>query len=263
MVYNKKEIMDVVAMILGKEATGVYIHKDVVKRNIGYDDASLLSSVGENPFYIESIEGFEIHYGMTKLCIYPLSNKIPYVIKIPITHIYKYEENEEENYEEEDYEEEDYENEDFFINRKAIKIGSAIQDACDAERVIFEYCSSDVQDIMAENYYIDDYNDIPVYIQEKAYRSCATDFAAHGCKDGLENEIGYLMDINSDIENEDFVYNVILNYGIQRAVGIFEEVGNEIDDLHDENYGYNREGKTIIFDYAGYNRFDYYEFDVA
>ena len=255
--FNKKEIMNIVAQILGNNATGIYIHRDVVKRNIDYEDASLLSSVGENPFYIEGIEGFEIHYGMTKLCIYPLSRKIPYVIKIPITHIYKYEENENND---EDYYDED---EDFFINRKAIKIGSAKQDACDVERVIFEYFSSNVQDIMAENYYIDTYNGIPVYIQEKAYVSYATNFSIHGCKVGLDNEISFLMDINSDIENKDFVYNVILNYGVKEAIEIFEAIGNEIDDLHDENYGYNREGKPIIFDYAGYNRFDYYEFDVA
>lgn len=249
MVYNKKEIMDIVARVLGDNATGVYIHEDVVRRDIGYDDADLVSTIGDNPWYINNIDDFEIMYGMTKLCIYPLSKKIPWVIKIPITGVYCHAEDEDEEY---------------IDDSIANKVGMAERNVCDEEISIYENSSSDIQAIMIKNYYVGEYNNIPIYIQEKVYE-CDGDCGQHS-KYGylpniLINEINFLMDINSDINDEDFVYNVILSYGIMKAVEIFNEL-DDIDDLHSKNYGYNSKGEAVIFDYAGYD-FGQYSFDVA
>jgi hypothetical protein len=256
--FNEKEIMNVVSQILGDNATGIYIHEDIVNRDISYEDADLLSSIGENPWHISEIEGYAVSYGMNKMCIYPTNKRVPWVIKIPITGIYAFKSDLEDSDEDED----DYDfDDDDFLAREAIQTGMAQQDFCDEEIAIYENCSSDVQGIMARNYYVGHFNKIPIYIQEKVSSCHATINSKYGSKyDYITNEINFLMDINSGIENEDFVYNIVLNYGITKAIEIFEELSSTVDDLHDGNYGYDRQGKAVIFDYAGYDSSYQYKF---
>jgi hypothetical protein len=131
--FNEKEIMDIVAQILGDNATGIYIHEDIVNRDISYEDADLLSSIGENPWHISEIEGYEVSYGMNKMCIYPTNKRVPWVIKIPITGIYAFKS----DLEDSDEDEADYDfDDDDFLAREAIQTGMAQQDFCDEEIAI-------------------------------------------------------------------------------------------------------------------------------
>lgn len=259
MKFNSIEVMSFVEEAIGKDATGLYINEDVVHREISYEDAEILSTLGEMPFIIQPTNDFQVFYGMTKLCIYPCNKKIDWVIKIPITGIYK------EYYK--DYDEDcfiDKYNENFI---KVEQVGTAAGDVCDEEANIYDNYSLQAQEIMAENYYVGTYNGLPIYVQEKVL-ACESDPAAYfsyfGCqdKDFLSHEIDYLMDVNSDLNDINFAYNLILQFGIAKAIEIYAEFG-DLGDMHSGNYGFNREGKVMIFDYAGYDRLYNYEFFVA
>ena len=257
--FNEKEIMSIVAEVLGSEATGIYINEAVVKRDLNYEDVPLLSTVGKMPFTIEEIEGYSVSYGMTKLCICPDNKHIDWVIKIPITGIYS------EEYFDDDGDLNFTEDNDNFKGAKVV--GKAVSDVCDEEIAIYENFSSDTKNLIAKNYYIGEYNGIPVYIQERVV-SCDFDSAAQQSRYGfyredfITHEVDYLMDINSDFVNSDFVYNIILHYGIMKAIEIYNEL-EELDDMHSGNYGFNKEGRAVIFDYAGYDKYYTYEFFAA
>lgn len=256
--FNKEEIMSIVAEILGSEATGLYINEAIVHRDLSYEDVPLLSTVGAMPFAVEDIEGYSISYGMTKLCICPDNKHIDWVIKIPITGIY------EEEYFDDDEDLSFTEDNDNFKEVKVV--GKAISDVCDEELAIYENYSSDVKELMAKNYFIGEYNGIPIYVQERVFsceNECAVNYANYGeaLDDFIMHEIDYLMEINSDIDDSDFAYNIIMHYGIIKAIEIYNEI-SDLDDMHKGNYGFNMKGKAMIFDYAGYSR-DYYEFFAA
>lgn len=255
--FDKNKIMQIVTDVLGQEATGVYIDEDVVNRNLDYEDVPLLSQLGRDFFTIEGTDEYEVKYGMTKLCIYPLNKKINWVIKIPITGIYK-----EEYYNEED-------NFDFTIDNENFKttklVGKAVGDFCNEEINIYEFFSVEAQEFLSLNTYIGDYNDIPIYIQEKAF-SCDANgafFSKFGYADStissVSNEIDYLCNLNDSFSEEDFLYNIILKVGIVSAARILKEFC-ELDDLHSGNYGFNYKGDAVIFDYLGYDRLYHYEF---
>ena len=57
-----------------------------------------------------------------------------------------------------------------------------------------------------------------------------------------------------------FVEFLIQSYGIKDTVSILEEIEDlNIYDLHGGNYGFARDNRCIIFDYAGYSDNYYYE----
>lgn len=253
MKYNKNEVMKIVREVLGEDATGVYIHNQVVSKDLDYDDMPLVSRLGESPFIIESTKKYEIHYGLTRLCIYPINKRINWVIKIPITGVYA------ENYFEDDNDSNVYDGDfyswegDNFLG--LTQVGTCECDSCDEENIIYEESSYNAKKFMAKNHYIGTYNNIPIYIQEKAI-ICNSSVAYHKALFGfdsnfLRHEIDYLFDMESEIEEEIFFYNIILNIGVQAAAQVIQEFG-ELTDLHNQNYGFNFKGIPVLFDYAGY-----------
>lgn len=249
------KVMSIVREILGDNATGVYIHHSVVTRDLFYDQAPLTSTLGECPFIIEDTKHFKVFYGATKLCIYPCNRKIKWVIKIPITGVYNpvYE------FGLSGVTEEDWQYEPTFS--KLEDAGIANYDSCDEEIAIYENSTSDAQNYMSPNILIGRYNNIPIYIQEKVYTCEAGDsytFSTFDYKEGfLRHEIDYLYDLNTNFEDDAFFYNIILRSGVQKALEVISELG-DIDDIHQGNYGYNYEGKPVIFDYAGYFTREHY-----
>lgn len=253
MTYNNKEIMKIVKQILGDNATGVYINDQVVKRDLGNDDMPLVSQLGTTPFIIQDTDDFKIESGLTRLCIIPKNKKIDWVIKIPITGVYK-----EEFYNEDEGLYYEWDNENF---KGLTQAGASEYDSCDEERSIYENASLDAKKFMADNIYIGLYNGIAIYIQEKTY-ICNSGMGWYKSRFGhddkfLCHEVEYLFDVGADIESEIFLYNVILLIGFQKAIQIFEEFGN-FDDLHEQNYGFNSQGIPVLFDYAGYQWGNHY-----
>ena len=253
MIYNKQEIMNIVRQILGDNATGVYINDQVVTRDLGNDDMPLVSQLGTTPFIIQDTDDFKIESGLTRLCIIPKNKKIDWVIKIPITGVYK-----EEFYNEDEGLYYEWDSENF---KGLTQVGTSEYDSCDEERAMYENASLDAKKFMADNIYIDLYNGIAIYIQEKTY-ICNSGMGWYKSRFGhddkfLCHEVEYLFDVGADIESEIFLYNVILLIGFQKAIQIFEEFGN-FDDLHEQNYGFNSQGIPVLFDYAGYQWGNHY-----
>lgn len=247
MTYNKQEILNIVKEILGDNATGVYINDLVVKRDLGNDDVPLVSQLGKKPFIIQSTKDYEISYGLSRLCIIPTDKKIDWVIKIPITAVYK-----EEFFNDYDGEYFDWDNDNF---AGLIQVGVSECDSCDEERVLYEDASSDAKIFMADNHYIGNYNGISVYIQEKTINCDVSWYYKSRFSydsDFLRHEMDYLHDLETEIEEESFLYNVILIVGFKRAIQIFEEFA-DLNDLHNHNYGFNSKGIPVLFDYAGFS----------
>lgn len=246
MTYNKEEIMEVVKQMLGDNATGVYINDQVLNRDLWNDDMPLVSTLGRNPFIIESTDDFRVAYGLTRLCIIPTDKKKDWVIKIPITAVYA------EEFFDEDSEDFDWEGSNF---KGLTRVGTSEYDSCDEERVMYANASSDAKMFMADNLYIGEYNDIAIYIQEKTtYCDCGAGWNKSCFGHDLnfiKHEVEYLFDVGADIESEIFLYNVILLVGFQKAIQVFEEFC-DFEDLHDHNYGFNSKGIPVLFDYAGY-----------
>ena len=254
MIYDKNEIMEIVREVLGDDANGVYINEEVINREIDADDASLYSSL-DTPFEIAPTEKYNVYSGLTKICIVP-KKKTSWVIKIPITDIYaeKWAEGEE------DFSDYDSEN---FLGYK--RVGEAISNLCDKEVSIYEDASESLKEVLSEINYIGNYNNIPIYIQErvKTIAAVAQDKDKHfilgRVNNFISNEIDRISDISCDFSN-DFILNIILKIGFLNTIEVFEDISNEINDIHDWNYGYDYNGNGKLFDYSGYNRIYTYSF---
>ena len=85
--YNKKDIMEIVEIILGENADGIYVSQEVIDRDVSVGDTPIYSLLGKIPFEIMPIEDYYVEMGMSKICIIP-KRRTDWVIKIPITGIY-------------------------------------------------------------------------------------------------------------------------------------------------------------------------------
>ena len=258
--YNKKDIMEIVEIILGENADGIYVSQEVIDRDVSVGDTPIYSLLGKIPFEIMPIEDYYVEMGMSKICIIP-KRRTDWVIKIPITGIYceKWSDDEEDFY--------DYDSENFLGYEK---IGKAICDLCDEERVLYADSSDELKRVLANIEYVGEYNGIPVYVQErvKVIEFLATTkdkkFSL-GSSSFISNEIDRIDDIVDDSEDssnfsDSFIANIILKIGFLKAVKVFEEIIREITDIHEWNYGYDYNGDAKLFDYSGYSRLYTYEF---
>lgn len=254
MIYDKNEIMEIVKEVLGDNANGVYISEEVINREIDADDAALYSSL-DTPFEIIPTEKYDVLSGLTKICIVP-KKKTNWVIKIPITDIYA----EKWIDEEEDFSDYDSEN---FLGYK--RVGKAISNLCDEEISIYEEASESLKEVLSEINYVGIYNNIPIYIQErvKTISAVAQDkdklFILGRVNNFISNEINRINDI-SCVFSDDFILNIILKIGFLNTIKVFEDISNEINDIHEWNYGYDYNGNGKLFDYSGYSRHDTYSF---
>lgn len=250
--YNKNEILEIVREILGDNATGVYINDCVVSRDISISDAPIYSTLGSTPFEITQTPKFDIKWGFTRMCIIP-HEKTNWVIKIPMTNIYA----EDWSDDEEDFD--NYESENF-LGYKCV--GKVIEDMCDEEIAIYENADTNEKKILAEIKYVGEYRGIPVYVQERIKRNedeAREKDIKYGYTNGvaLSNEIDALNQLTWDY-SDDFYHNLILSYGFKMAYEIVRFLANNIDDVHKYNYGYDYNGLSKVFDFAGYNRCIYY-----
>ena len=258
--YNKKDIMEIVEIILGEDADGVYVSQEVVDRDVSVGDTPVYSSLGKMPFEIMPIEDYYVEMGMSKICIIP-KRRTDWVIKIPITGIYR------ENWSDDEEDFCDYNSGNFL---GCEKIGKAICDLCDEERVLYADSSDELKRVLANVEYVGEYNGIPVYVQErvKVIEFLATTKDKKfflGVFNFISNEIdriNEIMDDSKDSSNfsDSFIANVILKIGFLKAVKVFEEISREITDIHEWNYGYDYDGNAKLFDYSGYSRQYTYEF---
>jgi hypothetical protein len=95
---------------------------------------------------------------------------------------------------------------------------------------------------------------LPIYIQEKA-----ADFTSYCSVTSLpisevkQNIIRKTMNKTNTGLNADFVSKLISSFGIRKAYNLITEIDYNYSDLHNQNYGFRKDGSCLIFDYGGYD----------
>ena len=186
--------------------------------------------------------------GMTKLVIVPKETN--YVIKIPFTGYYNYSYNEDTN----DFD--DY----------ALGHERECSNCCDQEIALYEDATENLRKILLPVEFVGMIDGLNIYIQEK-YK---TDFDGYYYQDEAYTlkENSAQKKICSKIKTETktslsdvFIGLLIQEYGIKNTTDILEEIEDlEIYDLHGGNYGFARDNRCVIFDYAGYSE-SYYVYE--
>jgi hypothetical protein len=219
--YNPEEIKAILEIMLGDDVEGIFVAQELLDDN---DDEMPIYSNWTTAYEIQETYCCKISCGCTKLVIIPRDKD--YVIKLPITHIY----------EDEEITMQLDQEEDIFAEEKAL----------------YDSSTETLQNFILPNYYIGEYQGIPVFVQEKAEFDIATP---------LSEKVLVSDQIVSSIREETdfysfsvaFVKDMVRYFGqIETKELIGELLDYEIVDLHRGNYGYTLEGKPCLIDIGGY-----------
>lgn len=252
MKYSAKEVIHYVREALGYNfLQGVFIAEDAI---FDYDTApeerKILTSIEPEVNCIDYLgshwdSGIKICSGMTKLVIIPPNRN--YVIKIPFTGFYS-----------SDCDEDGYES-----NYQLV--GEAKHDVCSDENCFYEQASEELQQVLTPNIFVANVDGISVYIQEKysttygEYEYCSDLKYEKTISPAKKKIIDYIT-YEQYAVGKSFVGALVDTFGIAKAARVVFEISN-IDDLHCGNYGFAKDGRCMIFDYAGYNESLYEYFD--
>lgn len=230
--FNKvREVMEIVENYLGSNCDGLYINQDAI-----YDgDYQVLLSCfdSDNPTIVETEEYDEIKMGASKMVIVPFNKD--YVIKIPFTHIYTYDSDEEEYYFE----------------------GEVKVDICALEDEIYAGASKELQSILMPNIYIGKFNNrVPIYIQKKIDTlGCERDGAAilyNNTNMASRRIVRYISAHFYCSITSDSLAPMLHTLGITKMKKLLNELG-DLSDLHRGNWGFLKDGSLAIIDYGGFN----------
>lgn len=121
------------------------------------------------------------------------------------------------------------------------------------ENQIYEDASDEMQEILLKNEYLFNYNDLEIYAQ------VAIEETEHGrIHSALTQEL--LDKVQAARDSRPFGYRNPCNNFLAEIMlqhpdtyeDIFDELWN-IDDMHNNNYGYLANGMAVIHDYGGYS----------
>lgn len=277
----RQEVLSILTDILGKDATGIYTTVEEIEGG-GYGDfySTLKYENGRAVNYgnfIEETDDVCFYNGASRFIIYPYNTE--YVIKLPITHVYderivlrRPSEEEEGTY---DYNEcwGSSGDADFLLEEGYEIIGREF--ACNCSRTSFDLMeqenayyeeakevSESTADILLPNEYIGNFNDIPVWVQRKI-RTTQSDLCDDNTASPEEKESLSKIEDKSTLNNS-FILALIRKYGEK----LCEEIINTINylglnDLHGGNIGYLFDGSPVIFDFAGYDEDEIWNYDVV
>lgn len=237
MAWNKEEIFEILADILGDNADGVYISYDNVDfgaEDLFYSDRELLTPIC-NSF------NARVAAGMTRLVIIP--NDKDYVIKLPITGVYGNIENE-------------YDCRDIEECEVKMFVDLDEYNAFESEQLIYNSLFSESKKVFLLSEFVGDFQGIPVYVQEKVTQIRGDIMPVISEEESLRvSEVSskhlYKESVERSLE-DDFILSLINFYGEEATGWILEDCKN-IDDLHYNNYGYTKDGRPVIFDFAGFD----------
>lgn len=232
----KNEILDYIENLVGADAKGLFISYEAVEGDCDPCDDYIYTNVDTGSIF--DFDDCDCHCGASKFVIRYKN----YVIKIPFTGYYC----------------RDHESDTIYLGG----YWEAINPCAEEER-IYEEASDEMKEILLPNIFIGNVNDcFPVYIQEAI--SCS--FYDRPDKENEENEKTIAYKILRHIRRKTFHCNYRINitflvplvfkFGIEKIKEVMTDI-NEIEDLHSNNYGYSADGKPVIFDYAGYDRFSW------
>lgn len=186
-------------------------------------------------------EEFELHHGISKVVI--IFEKFPFVIKIPFLGRW--------------YDEYDEENNEFYSEFERFTCAPSINgdDYCEAEtNTIKEMIFYGYEDIVAYEICLGIFNGVAFYIQEKV-RPYNCEFHYTPSEDSLN--IARNIDIDYGYCDDNWRASVIELYGEEYWRSFVEWVddGREyiLNDMHIGNYGYDYEGKPVLFDVSGFD----------
>lgn len=233
MFFDKKEVMKMVEDALGDSPEGIFV--DSYFLDEGEETADVRSSLGKISFHVSDTKDFYVKAGATKLCLIPKNSHKDWVVKIPFTGIYDYDTNE--------------------------IIGKFNINYIEEEIDIYNNCVSELtNEILAENVYVGEYYGIPIYIQKRINRvymdsEKATNYRSKMCKKML-----YPIYESSQPFCYGFLYDLLMNYGYKKLKQVMFDIERYCFDLHDENYGYTKDGSPLIIDYGGFSRTEAYTY---
>ena len=236
MSFSKEDAMNFVRDCLGDNPEGLFVDSDVSTGDIMPEESDIYTNISESTPLRWDFKDCEIDMGATKLVIIP--KKRNYVIKIPFTGTYYYDE----------------ETDKLIINSVIKNKDSIMKD----EERIFKSSTELMQKILLENHFIGFFNDcVPIYIQRKAIPhriATESDFGLLKTKYTTKKLCiaSYLQNkYNSDLDIF-FILKLITIYGVNTSISLITEMKN-IDDLHSGNYGYDLNNFPVIIDYGGYD----------
>ena len=122
------------------------------------------------------------------------------------------------------------------------------------EDQIYEDASDEMQEILLKNEYLFNYNNLEIYAQvaieetesERIHPALTQELLDKVQAARSSRSFGYRCPC------DDFLAAVMLQHP-DTYEDIFDELCN-IEDMHNENYGYLANGMAVIHDYAGYNK---------
>lgn len=121
------------------------------------------------------------------------------------------------------------------------------------ENQIYEDASDEMQEILLKNEYLFNYNDLEIYAQVAIEET-----ERERIHSALTPEL--LNKVQAARDSRPFGYKCPCNYFLAAVMlqhpdtyeDIFDELCN-IEDMHNDNYGYLANGMAVIHDYAGYS----------
>lgn len=216
-------IMDIVADTLEtnpEDVEGLFIDDEVLD-GMSPEDSYIYTNIEKR--IAVNVEGLDM--GMTKLVI--TDRDLSFVIKIPFTGLFHM------PY---DYANQEYE--------EPVLSYRANCDILDEEEGMYNWLPDELLDIIVPNIYVGNYGCLPIYIQKKMnYAPCKIRSS--------ERSLEY-VDERGDYE-EEFIDSLITRFGIQGAINRIDLMNENLEDLHNGNYGCDKYGNGYIFDYGGYN----------
>lgn len=214
-------IMDIVADTLEtnpEDVEGLFIDDEVLD-GMSPEDSYIYTNIEKRI----AVNVEDLDMGMTKLVI--TDRDLSFVIKIPFTGLFHM-----------PYVDGDYEN-----PTLSYKVEHNI---LDEEISMYDWLPDELLDIIVPNIYVGNYGCLPIYIQKKMnYAPCRLRSS--------ERSLEY-VDESGDY-NEEFIDSLITRFGIQGAINRIDLMNENLEDLHNGNYGYDKYGNGYIFDYGGYD----------
>lgn len=247
-----KDVFNFVERLLGAHAEGLYISEDVVYGDDNVESIPICTNFNEQSYFIVEEEGdkdFSLAVGMTKLVIIPTNRS--YVIKIPFSGLYRLTDLHYKDDGEIDY-----------VVSTFTQLSNVTDDICYEENEVCDNFTEDTCSIIAKNIYVTNLNGIPIYIQEKIDHTVNLE-----CYSNVEEKCAELGALPAEVKIAKYLYYkkyydhfplhylylLLKKYGIYRTMCLYEEIEDNINDLHRNNYGLSREGMPILIDIGGYD----------
>ena len=247
--YTLDDVTHWLNKVLGyDEVEGLFIDDGVISDYVEPQSYEIFTNMSTLTEIEKEIAGANIFMGATKLVISP--HKRPYVIKIPFTGVYHCDRG---HYGTDDtgcYRWIKNENPTYKF------ISHTLYDVCNEEIMLYEERTALTKTVIANNELVLFYGKLPIYIQEKTKETSGwlDDKEVFPLYSKAKVEIARRIRTRHTRYCVGFVLRLLDFYGINNTKTILEEIDNNIYDLHDENYGYRRNGSPVFFDIGGYDR---------